>query len=186
MKSLIILIVGIALGISASYIPSLINAHQNSNQPYADEQGRMISSLSSSDVEQLQQGKGWGLAKPAEFNGYPGPTHIIELAGSLDLTDEQLAAVQDSFAGMKEEATVLGKALIDAEKALDAAFVSKRISKEELNRLLADAENVRAKLRAVHLAAHLEVTPLLSEEQKNRYAELRGYGAGGHNGHGSH
>ena len=41
---------------------------------------------------------------------------------------------------------------------------------------LAQAERLRSELRMVHLAAHLEVTPILSPEQKQRYAQLRGYG----------
>lgn len=186
MKLLGVLILGFALGVGASYLPTLWQSHQNSNQPYADEQGRLISSLSASDVEQLKQGNGWGLAKPAEFNGYPGPAHIIELAESLDLTDEQLEAVKQSFTRMKRQAMALGNQLIEAEKALDEAFVSRRISQTELKHLLTEAEKVRAQLRGVHLTAHLEVTPLLNDEQKNRYAKLRGYGAGGHNGHQGH
>jgi hypothetical protein len=46
---------------------------------------------------------------------------------------------------------------------------------------------VEGKLRAKHLAAHLEVTALLSSEQIRRYIHLRGYGTstkhgGGHKG----
>lgn len=179
------LLVGAALAATV-VLTSQHDDQSKKNKPYANEQGRSVSSLSAKDVAQLKAGQGWGLAKPAEFNGYPGPAHIIEFADSLALTDEQLKAVTASFDQMKRQAMMLGVRLIDAEKALDAAFVGKRISKQGLSDLLRVAEAVRAELRSVHLAAHLEVTPLLSENQKLKYAELRGYGAKGHSGHGSH
>lgn len=176
------LVFGIAFGSVATLLaPSLFKGH-SANQPYADQQGRSISSLSVNDVAQLKGGKGWGLAKPAEFNGYPGPSHVLEFADKLELSTKQKAAVDDAFLRMQLKAKELGLALIEAEKALDAAFVGKAISKAELNRLLSVAESARAKLRSVHLSAHLEVTPLLTNEQKIKYASLRGYGSG-HGGH---
>lgn len=176
------LVSGIALGgVGALMLPGLLGGHSG-HQPYADEQGRQISTLSAADVEQLKAGKGWGLAKPAEFNGYPGPAHVIEFAEKLKLSAAQRRAVDASFAAMQAKAKELGEQLIGAEAALDAAFVSKTINSAALDSLLATAETVRSKLRAVHLSAHLEVTPLLSDEQKTLYASLRGYGSG----HGSH
>lgn len=176
------LTMGIGLGVVATLaVPNLFSGH-SANQPYADQQGRSISSLSVNDVAQLKDGKGWGLAKPAEFNGYPGPSHVLEFADKLELNTTQKAAVDDAFLRMQSKAKELGVALIEAEKALDAAFVAKAITKIELNRLLAVAEGARAQLRSVHLSAHLEVTPLLTKEQKLKYASLRGY-ASGHGGH---
>ena len=191
MKHVGTLIVGIAIGatigVGGALLPQVFSYDAKlASQPYADEQGRPVSSLSVKDVEQLRAGQGWGLAKPAEFNGYPGPSHIIEFADSLQLSDVQLDAVKASFKSMQTQAKSLGAQLIAAEKQLDAAFVDKRISKKVLAELLGEAESVRAQLRNVHLSAHLEVTPLLSEKQKLKYAELRGYGSARHAGHGSH
>jgi len=183
MKMVASLVIGVALGASLTTLKLFKNTD---HQPYADEQGRTISSLSAKDVSDLRAGKGWGLAKPAEFNGYPGPAHVLELADELNLTDQQHEAVQASFEKMQSRAAELGLKLIDAEKRLDAAFVENRITNEELMRLLSVAEHTRAGLRAVHLSAHLQVSPLLSDEQKKKYADLRGYGSGGHEGHGSH
>lgn len=164
----------------ARFGPSLVPDHA----PYAGEDARAVTSLSADDVAQLEAGQGWGLAKPAELNGYPGPAHVIELADDLDLTAEQTQAVRASFAAMRERARKLGADLIAAERGLDAAFERGTIDRAALDRLLREAEEVRAALRGVHLAAHLEVTPLLSEAQRERYAVLRGYG--GHAGHGGH
>lgn len=182
LKSALVLLVGVAIGATGVvfFAPG-----SNPQQPYADEQGRAISSLSAGDVEQLEAGKGWGLAKPAEFNGYPGPAHVLEFSDKLSLSDEQLKAVQDSFDRMQAKAASFGKELIAAELALDEAFRQGKINSGELSNLLDAAEKVRARLREVHLAAHLEVTPLLSEHQKQTYASLRGYGSG-HNGHKGH
>lgn len=185
MKSLIFLFFGLVLGLaSAQFLPSFTNA-PHAQQPYADEQGRSISSLSAKDVEQLRKGAGWGLAKPAEFNGYPGPAHVIEFADKLNLSGQQRQAVEDSFQTMQERAKQVGRQLIDAELALDQAFINGEISKAGLVEALTRAEAARSKLRNIHLSAHLEVTPLLSEKQKEKYAELRGYGSGhaGHTGH---
>lgn len=163
------------------FAPSLV-----SHAPYAGQQARTVSSLSADDIAQLEAGAGWGLAKPAELNGYPGPLHVIELADDLQLTDSQSAAIRASFAAMKKRATVLGRELVAAERALDRAFEAGAIDRTALDRLLAQAEAVRATLRGVHLAAHLEVTPLLTPEQRERYAALRGYGDATHSGHGGH
>jgi hypothetical protein len=38
----------------------------------------------------LLSGQGSGFAKPAELNGYPGPAHVLELAGPLGLDAPQL------------------------------------------------------------------------------------------------
>ena len=39
-----------------------------------------IKSLSQDDQSALLAGRGMGLARPAELNGYPGPAHVLELA----------------------------------------------------------------------------------------------------------
>jgi hypothetical protein len=64
------------------------------DQPYAGQDARAIASLSQADVDAILAGQGWGLAKPAELNGYPGPLHVLEEADALELTEEQRGAVQ--------------------------------------------------------------------------------------------
>ncbi|MEL6919689.1 MAG: hypothetical protein AAFO77_01505 [Pseudomonadota bacterium] len=157
----------------------------NLAQPYAGQESREVSSLSANDIAALLNGDGWGLAKPAEFNGFPGPAHILELADRLDLEADQRRKIEASFAAMNAKAKELGTALVDAEAALDDAFRSRAIDQETLQQRLAVAEELRSALRGVHLAAHLEVTPLLTQEQIDRYTTLRGYD-GGHDGHGGH
>ena len=153
-------------------------------QPYAGQDAQRIASLSPSDIEALRKGEGWGLAKPAELNDHPGPLHVIELAEEIELTGDQRAKVEASFAAMRAAAMEAGEALIEAERALDRGFEAGGLDQPGLRALIARAEAARAKLREVHLAAHLEVAPLLSAEQRERYAALRGYGDGAH--HGGH
>lgn len=155
---------------------------KNKHTPYAGQQTRAVSTLSSSDIEALRAGGGWGLAKPAEFNGYPGPRHILDLAGELSLSGDQIAAISKIFDAMNARARAAGPRLIDAEKALDAAFKSAEITPRRLRELVGDAEAARGELRIIHLEAHLQATPLLTRHQRHLYAQLRGYGGAGSHG----
>ncbi|MBT3972460.1 MAG: hypothetical protein HOE99_01485, partial [Acidiferrobacteraceae bacterium] len=47
--------------------------------PYVGQETRVIKSLSAEDIDDLINGRGWGLAKPAELNGVPGPAHLLEM-----------------------------------------------------------------------------------------------------------
>ncbi|MEO1703444.1 MAG: hypothetical protein AAFR71_15480 [Pseudomonadota bacterium] len=177
-------IVGFTAGpLTLPHVQTLLEAHNS--QPYAGQQARQISSLSVEDIVALENGEGWGLAKPAELNGFPGPAHILELSEQLQLENEQKTAVEAAFNAMNQKARELGNALVEAEASLDEAFMNQIATPELLAERLAATEQIRAALRAVHLSAHLEVTPLLSDDQKQRYAELRGYGSGNrqHQGH---
>lgn len=175
MRSLIMFLAGAVLGISVFWGGQQILAAHHAAHPYAGQEARAISSLSASDQAALLAGEGWGLAKPAEFNGFPGPAHVLELAADLDLTDTQRDAVEAAFAAMQAEAQTLGARLIEAEAALDAVFASGPPSETALRARLVDAEAVRAQLRAAHLSAHLTVTPILDDAQRAKYARLRGY-----------
>ena len=49
-------------------------------QPYAGLDVRAVKALSDVQIADLRAGRGMGLALPAELNGYPGPTHVLEHA----------------------------------------------------------------------------------------------------------
>ena len=181
MLSAAALVLGVALGAAATaYGPSLL---RHAAQPYAGQEGQAISSLSAADVAALEAGEGWGLAKPAELNDHPGPAHVIELADDLDLSADQRTRIDAAFAAMRGAAQEAGRALIAAERALDRGFERGDLDRTALRELLAQAEAARARLREVHLAAHLDITPVLSREQRERYATLRGYDGDRHGGH---
>ncbi|MCA0870544.1 Spy/CpxP family protein refolding chaperone [Seohaeicola saemankumensis] len=160
-------------------------------QPYAGQDTREIASLSQADIDALLAGQGWGLAKPAELNGYPGPAHVLELATELDLSAAQRAEIQAIFDRMQAQARALGESYVEAEDHLSRMFRSGHADAAMLENQLARSSGILAQLRAVHLTAHLETTPLLNETQRAKYAELRGYGtatagSGDHGGHGGH
>lgn len=144
-------------------------------QPYAGQQDRQIKSLSTQDIEELGRGAGWGLARPAELNGVPGPAHLLELSDELGLDEKQVSAITAIRDRMRADAVAAGERFVAAERALDEAFADGAPSRDELERLTRTAGEARAALRLVHLAAHLETPDLLSEAQVRRYNTLRGY-----------
>lgn len=160
--------------------------HGGTAQSYADQQSRQISSFSDDEVKGHLEGRGLGYARPAELNGYPGPMHILELAKELSLTDEQRKKIQDIFDRMRVRAQAAGEAYIKAEKSLDDAFRTGATDAATISRLVHDADAKRAEKRLAHLGAHLEATPILTQSQRTKYAELRGYAAGGHQGQMKH
>lgn len=155
-----------------------------SDQPYAGQEDRGISTLSADDIRAIKAGEGWGLAKPAELNGWPGPRHVLDAADALSLTADQHARVEAIFTDMRAKAIKTGADYLAAEAALDTAFRSGEASAEEIARHADVAGAALAALRMVHLEAHLKTAPLLSRHQRAVYATLRGYRS--HKDHGGH
>ena len=85
----------------------LLAAAGTQQSPYAGQEGRPIKALSAEEVQSYLTGQGMGLAKAAELNSYPGPKHVLELAGQLQLTGEQLSRAEKARADMLAEATRL-------------------------------------------------------------------------------
>lgn len=154
-------------------------------QPYTGQQNRAITSFSDDEISGLRDGRGLGFAKPAELNGYPGPLHVLELAAELGLTDQQRETVEAIFARMKQAAQATGARYLEAESAVDAAFRAGSASPQRIAELVRQADQARAEVRLAHLQAHIETAPLLTADQRRRYAELRGY-ADRHGGQGHH
>ncbi len=148
---------------------------EKAGQPYAGLESRSIKSLSDSDIADLQQGKGWGLALPAELNGWPGPVHLLELSEQLELTTEQTSQIDAIYNKMKVSAIEAGANFIAAEEALSQAFESGHLNEKQLSDLVESAAAARAELRNIHLAAHLATPAVLTREQMQRYSQLRGY-----------
>ena len=153
----------------------------HSNAPYAGLDGREIKALAPETIEGLRSGAGLGYALSAELNDVPGPLHALEL--DLGLTDEQREAIMAVQERMKAEATLHGEALIDAERALDAAFAAGDPTPDDIERLTATAAIIEGRVRAAHLKAHIATRPILTPEQRAAYAAARGYGNAGHAGH---
>ncbi len=147
--------------------------------PYAGEQARKIKSLSMDDVEELLSGGGWGLAKPAELNGMPGPGHLLDMQNQIMLSAEQINAIRKIWTQMNAKARQLGKRYVALEAELGQKFATGRINNVRLKSMLAEIGAVRSELRYTHLAAHLESLPILRPEQVALYNRLRGYAGEG-------
>lgn len=150
-----------------------------SQSPYAGEELNEIKALSPGEIDDLLQGRGMGFAKVAELNRYPGPSHVLDLAAQLELSDRQLDDTRQVFERMRAQAMQLGKQLIERERELEALFASGRITAAQLDSLLLAIGETTARLRAVHLSAHLEMKTILSRHQVVTYDRLRGYSGGG-------
>jgi len=166
-------------------LPTVASLAQ-SQQPYAGLEARSIKALSDQQIADLKAGRGMGLALAAELNGHPGPMHVLELADSLDLSDQQRAKMQELLTAMKAEAIPLGEQLIAQEADLDKEFANKTITPASLAATTGAIGITHAALRQTHLKYHLSTVEVLTPAQVQRYGELRGYKSGTQHSHGRH
>ncbi len=166
----------LALAVCLGLCMPLFAQHSGAGHtPYSGMQDRPIKSLSDNDINELRRGGGWGLALPAELNGMPGPSHVLELKDKLSLSAAQVTQIQKLFDDMKKAAIPVGERLIAAEEAIEKAFASGRVDEPSLRRLLVAAEAARTELRFIHLSQHYKTTPMLTRDQVKAYNVLRGY-----------
>src|SRR5690625_1585078 len=100
----------------------LIAIPVSAQSDYAGEQHRPIKALSEAEIQGYLNGAGMGYARAAELNHYPGPMHVLELADSLALSQDQLAQTQALFDAVKVEARRLGREVVAKERELDRRF----------------------------------------------------------------
>jgi Spy/CpxP family protein refolding chaperone len=150
-------------------------AGADARSPYAGGEGKNIKALSDEEIRSLREGTGHGMAIPAELNHYPGPRHVLDLAGDLGLTESQTSQVRAIFDRMHASAVSLGERIIERERMLDRAFAAGALDEAKLRELLGEIGRLRNNVRATHLQAHLETRAVLRPEQIARYDVLRGY-----------
>ncbi len=158
-------------------------AGAHAQTPYAEMHTRPIKALSEQQVADLGAGRGMGLALAAELNGYPDPLHVLELADKLELSAEQRTGVLRLLDAMRAEAMPLGAKLIEQEAELDRQFATRTVTPESLKASAAVVAATQGALRETHLRYHLSAGSILTPSQMTKYAELRGYGGGGHKRH---
>jgi hypothetical protein len=117
-------------------LSTFLAADHSHKSKYAGEEKREIKSLSDTDIEELQNGKGWGLAKAAELNGVPGPVHLLVMKEEIGLNAQQIQAIQDLYEKMKQKAIRLGLKLIELERKLNHHFANRTITDEWLRQNL--------------------------------------------------
>ena len=167
--------------VALAWVPLSWSAEVESR--YAGQEKREIKALSEQEVQGYLSGSGMGFAKTAELNHYPGPRHVLDLAESLQLSQEQRRLTQAIFDRMKAEAVRLGQELLSRERELETLFNEGTISRAALDQLVAEIAEVRGELRAVHLRAHLAQKPILTQHQLGLYDVLRGYDGSSHSAH---
>ena len=69
----------------------------NYRSKYVGQESREIKTLSEEDIDELKNGKGWGLAKAAELNGVPGPVHLLEMRSEIHLSGEQTERISQIY-----------------------------------------------------------------------------------------
>jgi hypothetical protein len=154
--------------------------------PYAGMQTRSIKALSDQQIADLRAGRGMGLALAAELNGYPGPSHLLELADKIGLSDAQRNSARRMFEAMKAETIPIGERLIAQEAALDKLFADHAITPEQLSAATSGIGVAQSQLRAAHLKYHLSTVAMLQPSQIQQYAALRGYDDGSQEHHHHH
>ena len=169
-----------ALVLAASPVPTLAqHQHAPAVSPYAGFEKRAVKSLSDQQIADLKAGRGMGYALAAELNGYPGPSHVLELNEQLGLSKAQRTRMQNLFDAMKAETIPIGERLIAQEAALDRQFAGRTVTAASLSDATAAIGMTQGMLRAAHLRYHLATMEILTPEQVRTYHHLRGY-AGGH------
>ncbi len=142
---------------------------------YIGQESRSIKALSDKDIDDLHKGRGWGLAKPAELNGLPGPIHLLELKDALALSHDQVDQVTSLYTSMNLQARQIGARYIELERQIDTLLTQSDVNEETLSIAVKGAATTLAELRLTHLKAHLATPALLSNDQLTKYHVLRGY-----------
>ena len=148
---------------------------ERNHSSYADMAHRSIKALSEQQIADIRDGKGMGLALPAELNGYPGPAHVLELAEALVLTAEQKQKTAALYGDMLAEAKALGRQYIAKEERLDRLFRDRNASADAISQAAEQAALAQGRLRAAHLQYHLKMREVLTPSQVAAYNRLRGY-----------
>jgi hypothetical protein len=83
--------------------------------------------------------------------------------------------VKTVFEKMQAESQRIGQTIVQREQLFSQSFANSSITPGELEKQSQSLAELYGQLRATHLKAHLEITPMLSSEQIMAYNSLRGY-----------
>lgn len=156
-------------------LASIANAADN---PYAGQEKRAIKALSEQEISDYLHGRGMGTSKAAELNHYPGPRHVLDMADKLGLTAAQIEQSQALYDAMANDATRIGKEIVQTETQLEALYANRHATADNTRQLVGELAKLQAEFRLAHLNAHLGMQQILSAQQVALYDRLRGYDGG--------
>lgn len=161
--------------ISATALIAILVGANAQKSDYLGQESRQIKALSADDIAGYLEGRGMGLAKAAELNGYPGPMHVLQMKDALVISKSQEVKLIAIFDKMKRETQALGKEIVATEAQLEKEFRSNKANPTSIEDLTSMIGAIHAKIRASHLNAHIATKPLLTPTQLKRYDHFRGY-----------
>jgi len=148
------------------------HGHQHGGRDDAQAHRRVEACLGEFD-QVVADGRGFGLAFPADQNGYPGPLHVLELKDRLRLTPEQETRMRALFDTMLAAARSRAARLTAAEDRLRRIFADGAAEAAAVRTAVAEAEAARAEVRLVHLLTHVQTRDVLTEAQRRTYHQIR-------------
>jgi Spy/CpxP family protein refolding chaperone len=172
----VVVLVGCGTSGSAREVPSNMCP---TTSPYAGRSSSSVPSLTTQEVDDLLAGRGLGLARAAELNGYPGPRHVLDLQSELELDAEVIAKTEELFKEMQAAAKPLGTQVVALEKELGDLYASRSIDEPMLLQKVDALAALMGQLRVIHLRTHIRMTALLTADQIASYQRLRGYVSAG-------
>lgn len=139
----------------------------------AQEPHRRVHAVLQEADQVLASGRGFGMAFPADQNGYPGSMHALELRERLKLTAAQVTALEALTESMFKASRPQAQRLLDAEAELRRVFADGGATEARVTAAVANAERARGALRLVHLLTHVQTRDILTAEQRRLYHEIR-------------
>lgn len=133
-----------------------------------------IKALDAQQIDDYLAGRGMGMARAAELNGYPGPKHVLDLADQLELSPGQRERTEALMRSMQSDARALGAQLVEAERRLDRLFAERLATPKTMRPIVERIGMLQGALRTLHLETHLAQAALLAPDQIDRYNALRG------------
>lgn len=140
----------------------------------AAREGSGIPALSEEQAAAYLDGRSMWMASVAEQHAYPDPRQVLELAVQLELSRQQQQAVKNLVEQTRTEAIRLGKQLVAQEQRLNRVFAWGQATTENIKKTVTDIGVLQAKLRLVHLLAHVRTKQMLTKEQLKHYNKFLG------------
>jgi len=134
--------------------------------------GNIAFSQVPTDRNTLLNGEEGTQAKVAELHVYPSPKKVLDLAGALNLTDDQKRIIKQITEETITRAKELGKQIIKIEEELNDALQTGFVNEKSVADDAQQIGRLRGRLRGVFLNAHLKTKKVLTANQLEIYKKL--------------